>query len=120
MSRTQRQRVVVLGAGLTLTFVMVFGAPAPPAARAEGPAAQPTAAQKAKQHYLQGEAYFKSRNFSGAMEEYQNGYLEKPDPIFIFNMAQCQRLLGNRGPALEFYRRYLREAPRGAGRPIAE
>jgi tetratricopeptide (TPR) repeat protein len=79
-----------------------------------------TPAQRAKQHYLRGEAYFKTKNFSEAMDEYQKGYLEKPDPVFIFNIAQCQRLLGNSAAAVDFYQRYLREAPDGPGRPVAE
>jgi len=79
-----------------------------------------TATQKAKQHYLKGEAYFKAHAFSAAMGEYLSGYEEKPDPVFIFNVAQCQRLLGHHGPALRSYRRYLVEAPEGAGRAIAE
>ena len=54
------------------------------------------------------------------MGEYLSGYEEKPDPGFIFNVAQCQRLLGHPGPALQSYRRYLNEAPEGAGRVIAE
>ena len=89
-------------------------------ARAEGPTGATTATQRATQHYLKGEAYFKARDFSAAMGEYLSGYEEKADPIFIFNVAQCQRLLGHPGPALRSYRRYLAEAPDGAGRAIAE
>ncbi|HEY4187831.1 MAG TPA: tetratricopeptide repeat protein [Polyangia bacterium] len=118
----------IFGVGLTLVFVMFSAGPVShPASAAfptvdptKAPTEAPTAAQKAKQHYLQGEAYFKSRNFSDAMDEYQRGYLEKPDPVFIFNMAQCQRLLGHRAAAVEYYQRYLREAPEGPGRGVAE
>ena len=119
------KRVVSLfGAGVAVFFVMFFAAPTARPARAADPAqlpaSAPTAAQKAKQHYQQGEAYFKSKNFSEAMDEYQKGYLERPDSVFIFNIAQCQRLLGHRESAVEFYQRYLREAPDGAGRAVAE
>jgi len=112
---------------MTAFFVMFSAGPAvlhtgATARAAETPptAAAVTPAQKAKQHYLRGEAYFKSKNFSEAMDEYQKGYLEKPDPVFIFNIAQCQRLLGNSAAAVEFYQRYLKEAPDGPGRPVAE
>jgi len=122
-----RRAVSLFGAGLAAFFVMFSAGPAAvrtgAAARAaEGSSAEApaTPAQKAKQHYLQGEAYFKSKNFSEAMDEYQKGYLEKPDPVFIFNIAQCQRLLGNSSAAIEFYQRYLKEAPNGPGRPVAE
>src|SRR3569623_107591 len=124
-----RRAVSLFGAGLTVFFVMFFAGPATLVAAAgatdraaeTAPAtAQATPAQRAKQHYLRGEAYFKSKNFSEAMDEYQKGYLEKPDAVFIFNIAQCQRLLGNSSAAVEFYQRYLREAPNGPGRPVAE
>src|SRR5438552_18761209 len=92
----------------------------PASLHAAEPPPDPTALQRAKQHYLKGEAYFKARDFSAAMGEYQSGYEEKADPVFIFNIAQCQRLLGHPAPALESYRRYLSEAPDGAGRAIAE
>jgi hypothetical protein len=90
-----------------------------PSQAAESPPG-PTPNERAKQHYLKGEAYFKAHDFSAAMGEYQSGYEEKADPVFIFNIAQCQRLLGHPGPALESYRRYLRESPDGAGRAVAE
>src|SRR3569623_1278330 len=124
-----RRAVSLFGAGLTVFFVMFFAGPATLVAAAgatdraaeTAPAtAQATPAQRAKQHYLRGEAYFKSKNFSEAMDEYQKGYLEKPDAVFIFNIAQCQRLLGNSSAAVEFYQRYLGEAPDGPGRPVAE
>lgn len=122
-----RRAVSLLGAGLTVFFVMFSVGPAvlcteATARAADAPPAESAATpgQRAKQHYLQGEAYFKSKNFSEAMDEYQKGYLEKPDPVFIFNIAQCQRLLGNSSAAVEFYQRYLKEAPSGPGRPVAE
>jgi hypothetical protein len=92
----------------------------PASSQAAEPPSSPSVAQRAKQHYLKGEAYFKAHDFSAAMGEYQSGYEEKADPVFVFNIAQCQRLLGHLGPALESYRRYLREAPEGAGRAVAE
>lgn len=104
--------------GLGPLLVLLLALPASLQA-AESPP-DPTALQRAKQHYLKGEAYFKARDFSAAMGEYQSGYEEKADPVFIFNIAQCQRLLGHPAPALESYRRYLSEAPEGAGRAIAE
>lgn len=101
-----------------LVVIDCAGGRAARAAEVEKPAA--SAAQKAKQHYLRGEAYFKAHAFSAAMGEYLSGYEEKPDPVFIFNVAQCQRLLGHPGPALQSYRRYLKDAPEGAGRAVAE
>ena len=92
----------------------------PVSSRAAEPPPGPTPAQSAKQHYLKAEAYFRAHDFSAAMGEYQSGYEEKADPVFIFNIAQCQRLLGHPGPALQSYRRYLHDAPEGAGHDVAE
>ena len=105
---------------ITVAAMIVAASAGERPARAEEPTRATTATQKATQHYLKGEAYFKARDFSAAMGEYLSGYEEKADPIFIFNVAQCQRLLGHPGPALQSYRRYLAEAPDGAGRAIAE
>jgi len=118
-----RRTTSLLGARLTVVFVMFSVGSLGSLVRAADPPpneASSTPAQRAKQHYQQGEAYFKAKNFSAAMEEYQRGYLEKANPVFIFNIAQCQRLLGNSAAAVEFYQRYLQEAPDGPGRPVAE
>jgi len=124
-----RRTTCLLEAGLTVFFVMfsvestgsmVRVARAADLFQPAQAEAASTPAQRAKQHYQQGEAYFKAKNFSAAMEEYQRGYLEKANPVFIFNIAQCQRLLGNTAAAVEFYQRYLKEAPDGPGRPVAE
>jgi hypothetical protein len=77
-------------------------------------------AQRAKQHFAVGEEHFKSRRFDEALAEYERGYAETPSPVFTFNMAQCQRLLGHSSAAIELYRRYLQEAPEGLGRAVAE
>lgn len=117
-----KRNKAAIGAGLTVFFVM-FSSLAVGLARAEDalPAApDQTAAERAKRHFAQGEGYFKSHKFEEALDEYRLGYLEKPSPVFTFNMAQCHRLLGHRGPAIELYRRYLLEAPDGGGRALAE
>ena len=33
------------------------------------------------------------------------------DPVFLYNIAQCHRLLGENAEAVRFYRRYLEAAP---------
>jgi hypothetical protein len=106
-----------IGAALVVFFVMFSTGPA----RAEE-AAPPdkAAAERAKQHFALGEGYFKSKKFDEALVEYQRGYADKPSPVFLFNMAQCQRLLGHRDAALELYRRYVAQAPEGVGRAVAE
>ena len=112
-----KRNKLAIGAGVMAFFVMFSAG----VARADEPAPpDKTAAERAKQHFALGEGYFKSRKFDEALVEYQRGYADKPSPVFTFNMAQCQRLLGHRGEAIDLYRRYLAEAPEGVGRAVAE
>jgi hypothetical protein len=65
----------------------------------------------AKDHYFKAERFYKIERFQDAFTEYQEAYLARPDPNFLFNMAQCQRLMGNREDAIRFYRRFLIARP---------
>jgi tetratricopeptide (TPR) repeat protein len=76
--------------------------------------------ERAREHYLQGDAYYKLDKYAEALHEYEQAYIAKPDPSFLYNIAQCHRLTGNRADALKFYRRYLRDAPGAPNRAIAE
>jgi tetratricopeptide (TPR) repeat protein len=76
--------------------------------------------ETARAHYLQGDAYYKLDKYANALQEYEQAYIAKADPSFLYNIAQCHRLMGNRAEALKFYKRYLKDAPNAANRPIAE
>jgi len=76
--------------------------------------------EKAREHYVQGDAYYKLDKYSEALHEYEQAYIAKPDPSFLYNIAQCHRLMGNKPEAVKYYRRYLRDAPVAPNRAIAE
>ena len=76
--------------------------------------------EKAREHYLQGDAFYKLDKYPNALAEYEQAYLAKPDPSFLYNIAQCHRLMGNRAEALRFYRRYLKDAPNAPNREVAD
>ena len=82
-------------------------------------AADPTA-EKARAHFQQGDTYFKLEKYANALQEFEQAYLAKQDPSFLYNIAQCHRLMGNRAEAIRFYKRYLNDAPSAANRPVAE
>ena len=84
--------------------------PAPPIRRAE----------KARAHFQQGDTYFKLEKYANALQEFEQAYMAKQDPSFLYNIAQCHRLMGNRAEAIRFYKRYLVDAPAAANRPVAE
>lgn len=49
--------------------------------------------------------------FDRALPLYTRAYEVRPDPAFLFNIAQCDRQLGKWSDAAREYRAYLREAP---------
>ena len=99
-------------AALTLSVVLLASAGV---ARAGDPNAE-----KARAHFQQGDTYFKLDKYANALQEFEQAYLAKQDPSFLYNIAQCHRLMGNRVEAVRFYKRYLNDAPNAANRPVAE
>jgi hypothetical protein len=101
-----------IGAGVVL--VVLFFAGAEPA-RAGDPKLD-----AARAHSQEGDAYYKLEKYAGAITEYEQAYLAKPDPSFLYNIAQCHRLMGNGAEAIHFYRRFLTDAPNAPNRAVAE
>jgi hypothetical protein len=89
-------------------------------ALAPGPAraAEDTAAAVAR--FKEGRKLYQVGEYRRALEEFKQAYLAREDPVFLFNIAQCYRLLGESREALTFYRRYLGAAPEAANRPEVE
>src|SRR5215831_19161982 len=77
-------------------------------------------AEKARAHFQQGDTFFKLDKYAAALQEFEQAYLAKQDPSFLYNIAQCHRLMGNRVEAIRFYKRYLTDAPTAANRPVAQ
>lgn len=67
--------------------------------------------QEAKKHYERGTRAFNLQDWKGALAEFQRAYVEQPDPVFLFNIAQAQRQLGQSDAASKSYRLYLANAP---------
>jgi hypothetical protein len=86
----------------------------------QGPAWADARTEKAREHYLQGDAYYKLDKYTEALREYEEAYIAKPDPSFLYNIAQCHRLMGDKLQAIKFYRRYLNDAAGAPNRAIAE
>ena len=74
----------------------------------------------ARAHSQEGDAYYKLEKYANAITEYEQAYLAKPDPSFLYNIAQCHRLMGQGPEAIEFYRRFLKDAPTAPNRAVAE
>jgi tetratricopeptide (TPR) repeat protein len=76
--------------------------------------------ESAREHSSQGDAYYKLEKYGNAIGEYEQAYLAKADPSFLYNIAQCHRLMGQNAEAIKFYRRFLRDAPTAPNRSVAE
>src|SRR5206468_5347119 len=62
-------------------------------------------------HFERGKRYFQVDEFRKAIEEFKAAHVEKPDPAFLYNIAECHRRLGETKDALVFYRRFLSLSP---------
>jgi iron complex outermembrane receptor protein len=68
--------------------------------------------KKARDAYIYGTTYFNLEQWDKAIATWENGYKLKPDPNFLYNIAQAYRRAGNLQKALEFYKSYLRDSPK--------
>jgi hypothetical protein len=76
--------------------------------------------QQAKELFNQGTTLFNLGEFDKAIEAWQQGYKEKPDPGFLYNIGQAYRLKGDAAKAIFFYRGYLRNSPKAPNRAEVE
>jgi tetratricopeptide (TPR) repeat protein len=99
-------------AGVALLVVSVIvGAPV----RAFGDAAQ------ARAHFERGRTFFQVDEYRKAIDEFKAAHVERPDPAFLYNIAECYRHLGETKDALTYYRRFLTAAaPGDRTRPVVE
>ena len=65
----------------------------------------------AKTRYFSGQSHYNLNEFTEALQDFKEAYRLHPDPAFLFNIAQCERQLGDFDEAIKFYRSYLRNKP---------
>ena len=65
----------------------------------------------AKRHYDRGQKLYNLQKFEEALEQYQKAFDAQPLPGFLFNIAQCQRNLGDYEAAIFSFKRYLKLDP---------
>jgi tetratricopeptide (TPR) repeat protein len=49
-------------------------------------------------------------DYARALTLFKQAYLKYEDPVFIYNIGQCERQLGDKNAAVKSYRSYLRKA----------
>jgi tetratricopeptide (TPR) repeat protein len=89
---------------------------------AQGALAQkaPTKSEEARTHFEEGTKAFNLGDFPRAVKEYRDAYNAKPDPVFLYNIAQAHRLNNDLSQALFFYRSFLRNMPSAPNRREVE
>jgi len=60
---------------------------------------------------MSGQSHYNLNEFSEALQDFKEAYRLHPDAAFLFNIAQCERQLGDFDEAIKFYRSYLRNKP---------
>jgi tetratricopeptide (TPR) repeat protein len=85
-----------------------------------GPARAEDARSRALAHFEAGRKLYQVGDYAPALVEFKRAFLLKEDPVFIFNIAQCHRRLGDTEQAITFYRRYLGTNPPAANRQQVE
>jgi tetratricopeptide (TPR) repeat protein len=68
-------------------------------------------AAQARVHFERGRTFFEVDEYRKAITEFKAAHIEKPDPAFLYNIAECHRRLGEVADALVFYRRFLAATP---------
>lgn len=74
----------------------------------------------ARQHYKRGSQLYDLEKYAEAIKEFEQGYEARPEPAFLFNIAQSHRLAGHTADAIRMYRAYLRSSPKAANRVDVE
>jgi tetratricopeptide (TPR) repeat protein len=71
---------------------------------------------EAKRRYEEGTKAFNLGEFQRAVDEYRQAYNARPEPVFLYNIAQAYRLANNLPQALFFYKSYLHSDPSSPNR----
>ncbi len=76
--------------------------------------------EAAKDDYAEGMKLYNLGDYKNAREKFRAAYLAYPDPIFLFDIGQSSRMLGDGPDAVQAYRAYLREKPDAPNRSSVE
>ena len=70
----------------------------------------------ARELYERATKAYNLQAFSTALDLFKQAYELRPDPVLLFNIAQCQRQMGGYEVASKSYRAYLNELPKASNR----
>jgi hypothetical protein len=84
------------------------------------PALSQAQPRDARSLYRSGTQHYNLAEYRQALEDFKAAYRATPDPVFLFNIAQCHRQLHEYEEAATFYRSYRRESPEAPNRKEVE
>src|SRR5258705_1626734 len=96
--------------GRAIAIALVRAVAAGPAA-ADVPAVDASTLAAAESHHRRGSMLFDLGDYTGAIEEFQAGFVLTKAPGFLYNLAQAYRLAGDCERAERAYRAYLEATP---------
>lgn len=112
---------LALPRGVVLALALVLASPL--AGSAPARAQQDEARLRAKGHFAEGKRLFNLGKFKEAAHYFQKAYEAKALPLFLYNLGQCHRHIGDL-PALKkavfYYRGYINNSPGATDRAKVE
>ena len=78
------------------------------------------ATEQARRHYQEAQKQFDLGMWDTAVVEFTKAYELRPDPNFLYNMAQAYRRGGNLRRAIDLYKNYLIKVPKSPQRAEVE
>ena len=100
-----------LAAVLKLFLVAILAFPAHVTAATDG-----DNKSEARARFLAGQSHYNLNEFNEALLEFKEAYRLFPDPVFLYNLGQCERQLDHYDEAILFYRSFLRNQPKAPNR----
>ncbi len=73
-----------------------------------------------KRLFVSGSKHFDLGEYRDALSDFKEGFRLNDDPVFLYNIAQCHRLLNENAEAIRSYRVYLRRRPNAPNRAEVE
>ena len=75
---------------------------------------------QARQLFDSGRRHFDLAEYDAALADFKEAYRTKDDPVFLYNIALCHRLLGQKAEALRLFKNYLQRRPDAPNREDIE
>ena len=72
------------------------------------------------EHFGKGMALFALYKYDEAIKEFEAGFLEKPDPAYLYNIGRAHQAANRKDLAIQYLQRYLQVAPGAANRAEVE